>query len=393
MRFCMSTSNFHGIMRISGCRDVLEALSPLRLQENHGGPSQVGHGSKTLAAVGSASPANCWQPKHYLASPQAPLLFGSRGAAALSNVHQARFCSWKGNLSQSFARPADPTPSSRPRRVYVSASADLEEHVDAADARVSAPSKKKATPSPLFVTNDTGLPAVWDGPGGSVLLIDKPLGWTSFDVCGKLRSLLKVKKVGHAGTLDPLATGLLVVMLGPATKLADSYVAKAKVYAGSFKLGEHTPSFDADSEVVERLPWEHITDEDVERAKSAFMGAIQQIPPMYSAIKMKGEPLYKKARKGETVEREPRSVTITQFDTWRDPGDRQIFHFRVGCSKGTYIRSLAHDLGRALGSAAHLTALRREAIGELHVDRAWRMPELMERHKQMKTAQAVASES
>ncbi|KAL4437495.1 hypothetical protein ABPG77_003476 [Micractinium sp. CCAP 211/92] len=224
-------------------------------------------------------------------------------------------------------------------------------------------------------------PAAWEN---AVLLIDKPQGWTSFDVCGKLRgalaALLRRKnrevKVGHAGTLDPMATGLLIVCVGRGTKAVDAFMAMEKEYSGTLRLGEATPSYDADTPVEEQLPWEHITDEALLRARDSFLGEVQQLPPMYSAIKVGGQKLYEAARKGKEVERTPRTVTVDRFDLWRDEGDAQNVHFRVVCSKGTYIRSLAHDLGRALGSAAHLTALRREAIGEYRVQGAWDVEQL-----------------
>ncbi|KAL2609037.1 hypothetical protein R1flu_027610 [Riccia fluitans] len=233
-------------------------------------------------------------------------------------------------------------------------------------------------PNSLLVKRKSSLPEKWNGPGGTVLLIDKPQGWTSFAVCNKLRHTFKVQKVGHAGTLDPLATGLLIVCLGKATKLADSYQAMTKVYSGTFRLREATPSLDADTEVSDTLPWEHIKDEDIQRAKQKFTGDILQSPPMYSAIKVKGERLYAKARRGEEIDVPARQVTVQEFQINRSPHNRQEFHFRVTCSKGTYIRSLCSDLGRALGSYAHLTELRREKIGKYSVSDAWTVNDLVE---------------
>ncbi|KAG6551779.1 hypothetical protein Mapa_006596 [Marchantia paleacea] len=235
---------------------------------------------------------------------------------------------------------------------------------------------------PLLVKRSTTLPENWNGPGGTVVLIDKPQGWTSFAVCGKLRHTMKIQKVGHAGTLDPMATGLLIVCLGKATKLADSYQAMTKVYSGVFRLGEDTPSLDADTQVSDTLPWEHIEDEDIATAKQAFIGDILQSPPMYSAIKVKGERLYAKARRGEEIDVPARPVTVHEFDINRSPSNRQDVHFRVTCSKGTYIRSLCSDLGRALGSYAHLTALRREKIGSYSVSDAWTVEDLVESYHQ-----------
>ncbi|EIE20650.1 putative tRNA pseudouridine synthase [Coccomyxa subellipsoidea C-169] len=215
---------------------------------------------------------------------------------------------------------------------------------------------------------------VW---ANAAVLVDKPQDWTSFDVCGKLRGALKVKKVGHAGTLDPMATGLLIICTGQGTKQIDDFVAMEKAYSGTLRLGQATPSYDAMSEIEEELPWEDITDEDLEAAKEAFVGDILQQPPMFSAIKIKGERLYKAARRGEVVERQSRPVTIHSFELQRDESNRQDVHFKVTCSKGTYIRSLAHDLGKAVGSAAHLTALRRESIGEHSVADAWSVLDLV----------------
>ncbi|KAL6143223.1 hypothetical protein ACLB2K_053918 [Fragaria x ananassa] len=216
---------------------------------------------------------------------------------------------------------------------------------------------------PYLLTRSSELPPRWDGPYGTVVLVNKPKGWTSFTVCGKLRRLVKVKKVGHAGTLDPMATGLLIVCVGKATKVVDSYQGMTKGYSGVFRLGEATSTWDADSPVIQREPWEHIKDEDIKKAAASFCGEIWQVPPMFSAIKVGGEKMYEKARRGESIELSPRRISIYQFDIERSLDDRQNLIFRVTCSKGTYIRSLCADLGKALGSCAHLTALRRDSIG------------------------------
>ncbi|OMO59323.1 Pseudouridine synthase II [Corchorus capsularis] len=231
---------------------------------------------------------------------------------------------------------------------------------------------------PYLVTRSTELPPRWDGPHGTVVLINKPKGWTSFTVCGKLRRLVKVKKVGHAGTLDPMATGLLIVCVGKATKLVERYQGMIKGYSGVFRLGEATSTWDADSPVIQREPWEHIKDEDIKKAAASFCGEIWQVPPMFSAIKVGGEKMYEKARRGESVELSPRRISIFNFDIERSLEDRQNLIFRVTCSKGTYIRSLCADLGKALGSCAHLTALRRDSIGEYSADDAWEFKELEE---------------
>ncbi|KAL4193366.1 hypothetical protein AMTRI_Chr06g176500 [Amborella trichopoda] len=231
---------------------------------------------------------------------------------------------------------------------------------------------------PYFLSRTSELPPRWDGPFGTVVLIDKPKGWTSFTVCGKLRRLVKVQKVGHAGTLDPMATGLLIVCIGKATKQVERYQDMIKVYSGIFRLGEATSTWDAESPVIQREPWEHIKDEDIRKAVASFSGEIWQVPPMFSAIKVGGEKLYEKARRGETMELSPRRISIFEFDIERSLDDRQNLIFKVTCSKGTYIRSLCADLGRALGSCAHLIALRRDQIGQYSADNAWNFDELQD---------------
>ncbi|KAL0540880.1 hypothetical protein IC582_020901 [Cucumis melo] len=229
---------------------------------------------------------------------------------------------------------------------------------------------------PYLLTRHMELPARWDSPCGTVVLLNKPKGWTSFTVCGKLRRLVKVQKVGHAGTLDPMATGLLIVCVGKATKLVDRYQGMIKGYSGVFRLGEATSTWDADSPVIQREPWEHIKDDDIKKAAASFCGEIWQVPPMFSAIKVGGEKMYEKARRGESIELSPRRISIFKFDIERSLDDRQNLIFRVTCSKGTYIRSLCADLGKALGSCAHLTALRRDSIGQHLADDAWEFKEL-----------------
>ncbi|KAG2300525.1 hypothetical protein Bca52824_036997 [Brassica carinata] len=222
---------------------------------------------------------------------------------------------------------------------------------------------------PFLVTRNGELPPRWDGPNGTVLLVNKPKGWTSFTVCGKLRRIVKVKKVGHAGTLDPMATGLLIVCVGKATKVVDRYQGMIKGYSGVFRLGEATSTLDADSPVIQREPWEHVKDDDIKKALTSFLGEIWQVPPMFSAIKVGGEKMYDKARRGETVELSPRRISIFQFDIERSLDDSCML-------KGTYIRSLCADLAKALGSCAHLTALRRDSIGEYSANDAWEFNEL-----------------
>ena len=207
---------------------------------------------------------------------------------------------------------------------------------------------------------------------GQVLLIDKPLHWTSFQAVNKLRweirraFNIKKIKVGHAGTLDPLATGLLVICTGKMTKQIDTFQGQIKEYTGTFVLGSTTPSFDLETEIDQTYPTEHLTEQLIKNATSQFIGDINQYPPVFSAIKKDGKRLYEFARAGEDVEIKSRKVNISEFEITKIDGLN--IDFRVVCSKGTYIRSLAHDFGKALNSGAHLSALRRTKIGDFNVD-------------------------
>ncbi|WP_242131257.1 tRNA pseudouridine(55) synthase TruB [Aestuariivivens marinum] len=206
---------------------------------------------------------------------------------------------------------------------------------------------------------------------GQVLLIDKPLNWTSFQVVNKLRweirRAFKIKKikVGHAGTLDPLATGLLVICTGKMTKQIDTFQAQTKEYTGTITLGSTTPSFDLETEIDNTFPTEHITETLIHKTTEQFIGDIQQLPPVFSAIKKDGKRLYEFARAGESVNIKPRTVSISAFEITKITGMQA--DFRVVCSKGTYIRSLANDFGKALQSGAHLSALRRTKIGDFNI--------------------------
>jgi tRNA pseudouridine55 synthase len=203
---------------------------------------------------------------------------------------------------------------------------------------------------------------------GKVLLIDKPLEWTSFDAVKKVRILTKVSKVGHAGTLDPLATGLLIICTGKFTKKINEYMAQEKEYTGTFTLGAVTPTYDLESDPENQQPFEHITLDQLQAATLPFTGEIMQVPPAHSAIKKDGVPVYKMARKGIEVKLEPRKLTIYTFEiTAYEP---PLVHFRVVCSTGTYIRSLANDFGAHLGCGAYLSSLRRTKIGNFSVDDA-----------------------
>ncbi|MBO6881230.1 tRNA pseudouridine(55) synthase TruB [Winogradskyella sp.] len=213
-----------------------------------------------------------------------------------------------------------------------------------------------------------------DFKNGQILLIDKPLHWTSFQAVNKLRWAIKqafsIKKikVGHAGTLDPLATGLLVICTGKMTKQINTFQGQEKEYTGTFVLGSTTPSFDLETEIDATFPTEHISEYLIHETTKQFIGKIEQFPPVFSAIKKDGKRLYEFARAGEAVEIKSRQVEITAFEITEIKGSE--LNFRVVCSKGTYIRSLAHDFGKALNSGAHLSKLRRTRIGEFKVENA-----------------------
>ncbi|HLN94366.1 MAG TPA: tRNA pseudouridine(55) synthase TruB [Flavobacterium sp.] len=209
---------------------------------------------------------------------------------------------------------------------------------------------------------------------GRILLIDKPLHWSSFQAVNKIKWALKKHlglkkiKVGHAGTLDPLASGLLIVCTGKATKQIQELQGQEKEYTGTFRLGATTPSYDLETEIDAVFPTSHLTEDSIRQATLQFVGEIDQKPPVFSAIKKDGKRLYEHARAGETVEIASRKTTIYQFELTRI--EMPDVDFRVRCSKGTYIRSLAHDMGAALHSGAHLTALRRTKSGGFSVDDA-----------------------
>ena len=213
-----------------------------------------------------------------------------------------------------------------------------------------------------------------DYQNGQVLLIDKPLEWTSFQAVNKLRWEIKQRfkikkiKVGHAGTLDPLATGLLIICTGKQTKQIDTYQGQIKEYTGTFTIGATTPSYDLETEVDKTFPTEHVSEELLKETTRQFIGEIQQKPPIFSAIKKDGKRLYELARKGETTEIKSRTVTVSEFEITKI--NLPEVEFRVVCSKGTYIRSLAFDFGLTLNSGAHLSALRRTKIGNFSVDNA-----------------------
>jgi tRNA pseudouridine55 synthase len=211
---------------------------------------------------------------------------------------------------------------------------------------------------------------------GEVLLLNKPLTWTSFDVVKKVRNTLRVKKIGHAGTLDPLASGLLILCTGKFTKRIDEIQAQEKEYTGTITLGQTTPSYDLETPVSESKDISHLTPEDIQAAANTFVGTIEQIPPIYSAVMIDGKRAYDLARKGKEAEMKPRTVTIKAFDITNIEG--AVVSFKVICSKGTYIRSLAHDLGQKLDVGAHLSALVRTRIGEYKLEDALSIEDIQE---------------
>lgn len=215
---------------------------------------------------------------------------------------------------------------------------------------------------------------VEDYKNGQLLLIDKPLEWTSFQVVNKLRwhirktFQIKKIKVGHAGTLDPLATGLLIICTGKKTKQIEQYQAQVKTYTGTLVLGSTTPSYDLETDIDATYPTTHITEDLIHQTTAKFTGTIEQYPPVFSALKKDGKRLYKFAREGKKVEISARKIVIDFFNITAINGLE--VDFEIQCSKGTYIRSLAHDFGKALNSGAHLSVLRRTKIGDFSVDHA-----------------------
>lgn len=213
-----------------------------------------------------------------------------------------------------------------------------------------------------------------DWAEGKVLLIDKPFEWTSYDVIRKLRKIINLKKIGHAGTLDPLATGLLIVCTGKFTKKINEYMAQEKEYTGTITLGAITPTYDFESEPQDFKSLDGITEEMVRDTTQQFTGEILQTPPIHSAIKQNGKPVYLLARKGVEVILEPRKITIKEFEISNI--DLPIISFKAVCSTGTYIRSLANDFGAALGCGGYLSKLRRTRIGNFKVEDGMTMEEL-----------------
>ncbi|MEB2775301.1 tRNA pseudouridine(55) synthase TruB [Algoriphagus sp. D3-2-R+10] len=216
-------------------------------------------------------------------------------------------------------------------------------------------------------------------PYGEVFLINKPLEWTSFDVVKKVRNALRIKKVGHAGTLDPLATGLLIVCAGKMTKQIDSFMGQEKEYTGTFVLGSTTDSFDLEQPIVPVSDPSHISLEQVRAAVAELTGDIMQVPPMHSAIKVDGKRVYESARKGKEVKMDPRPVTVSEFEITKF--ENPTVEFRIVCSKGTYIRSLARDLGEKLNVGAYMSSLCRTRIGNFKLSAAHELLPLVEEIK------------
>ena len=215
---------------------------------------------------------------------------------------------------------------------------------------------------------------------GKLLLINKPVDWTSFDVVKKLRYTLKVKKIGHAGTLDPLATGLLIIGTGKFTKKLNELQGLDKTYEGIIEIGKTTPSYDLETKFDSETDWSDVTIEQLEAARDQLTGDIQQVPPAHSAIKVGGVRAYKKARKNKEVKLEPRSLTISDFQI--DYSNLPEVKFKVSCSKGTYIRSLAHDFGQLIGVGAYLKKLVRTSVGEYQLSDAVDLDEFVRRHNE-----------
>lgn len=231
--------------------------------------------------------------------------------------------------------------------------------------------------------------SITDFAEGQLLLVNKPYNWTSFDVVGKIRNSFKPLKlkVGHAGTLDPLATGLLIICTGKMTKQIDTFQAQEKEYTGTMILGETTPSYDMETEADQKFDISAITGEQIKATCAQFIGDIQQYPPAHSAIKIDGERLYEKARRGEDVELRLRNVTISEFEITGITLPE--VSFRVVCSKGTYIRSLINDFGKALNNGAYLSRLRRTRSGDYKIEDAHEVMELVNTIRELKVASVV----
>ncbi len=228
-----------------------------------------------------------------------------------------------------------------------------------------------------MVTKQTTDFSSLDFSAGETILIDKPPQWSSFKVVYNIKKATKLKKVGHAGTLDPLATGLLIVLTGKSTKQMENFMGLEKIYTGVITLGKTSPSMDTETEMTEREIPDDLSEEKIFAVRDRFLGDIFQTPPMYSALKVNGKKLYHLARKGKVVKREPRKVHISKFEITKI--DLPDIHFEIKCSKGTYIRVIANDFGEKLNCGAVLSSLRRTAIGDYSVDDALTVEEFVKR--------------
>lgn len=238
-----------------------------------------------------------------------------------------------------------------------------------------------------MITKQTKDLQTLDYLAGQVILIDKPVNWTSFNVVSRVRRLTKVKKVGHAGTLDPLATGLLIVCTGKKTKEISEYQAQRKKYTGIITLGKSSPSMDMATEITETILSDNLSEKKILSVRNKFLGNIEQVPPMFSALKHKGKALYKLARAGKEVERAPRQAKIFSFDIKKI--ELPDIHFEIACSKGTYIRVIADDFGKELGCGGILSLLRRTEIGDYKVDDAFDLEELTAKFNEVQNAQSI----
>lgn len=234
-------------------------------------------------------------------------------------------------------------------------------------------------------------PAPTEQPNG-VLLVDKDPGFTSHNAVALCRRILQTKKVGHCGTLDPMATGMLIVVIGKATKMQDMLMCEDKVYTATMKLGIETNSQDADGEVVAEKPTDSLTEQDIHAAFEHFAGEFDQVPPMYSAVKINGVPCYKLARKGKEVERKARHVKVLDYEITRIDLSAAEVDFTVHCSKGFYVRTYAHDIGQHLGCGAHLTALRRIRSGHFDISQAIDVPTLKSASREELLAKLLSTE-
>jgi tRNA pseudouridine55 synthase len=234
-----------------------------------------------------------------------------------------------------------------------------------------------------MITNETTDFIHLDFQTGEIILVDKPFKWSSFKVIHEIRKDIDTRKVGHAGTLDPMATGLLIIATGKKTKDISSFQALEKTYSGTITLGKTSPSFDMETSINNVKPFDNISEEEIYSARDLFLGKILQTPPMYSAIKFKGKSLYKMARKGKEVPREPREVNVSKFEI--KSISLPDIEFEITCSKGTYIRVIANDFGEKLGCGALLSSLRRTAIGDYSVGKALTVAELIKGLKSVKS--------